>query len=147
MLLLTLYPPPPHTDEMRLNASDSRSSRGLTSPTPDLYKPAETDRSANLGAPSPSRRLMLLLLWNAVSVFHYVHLMKCLLDETVIFFTEHSMKLYSFADAARLVFPSALLQCSPLSNNTFYLASSSAVISLPVKLNQNVISFTAVITL
>lgn len=48
------------------------------------------------------------------------------LEETVIFFTEHSMKLYAVIDGAGEFFPSFLLHFSPPSNNAFYLASLSA---------------------
>lgn len=71
-------------------------------------------------------------------------------DETVIFFTEHSIKLYTVVDGTGLfplrfiAFFSTIKQCILFG---FFECFPFSVISLHMELNQNVMSFAAVITL
>lgn len=106
MLFLTLYASAPQARSYLMHiASDTLSSSGLTSSILDLYKTAETDRSANFVLHLGTHSLQVLqdtLVYEIQIVFSIIlytpHEMQ--LDETVIFFTEHSMKLYAVVDGA-----------------------------------------------
>lgn len=74
------------------------------------------------------------------------------LDETVIFFTEHSMKLYAVVDGAKLFFfPCFFIALFSAVKQYilfgFLRVLPFAVVSPHIKWNQNVMSFAAVITL
>lgn len=70
------------------------------------------------------------------------------LDETVIFFTEHSMKLYC-CRWGKVVFSVVFITLFSATKQYFILLPPAllfAAVSILIKLNQNVMSFAAVIT-
>lgn len=102
MLFLTLYASTPQAKSCLMHAaSDTLSSSGLTYSTLDLHQTAEIDRSAN----SVLHLEFCTIPWfyelqTLLSIILCIH-HEMQLDETVISFTERSMKLYAVVAGAR----------------------------------------------
>lgn len=157
LLFLTSYASSPQARSCLMHtASDTLSSSGLTNTQQTGYKTTEIRRSANFVLCLSTHRLWVLhdtsVLWYTDTVFHYaVHTSwnAAWWNSNLLYWTFN--EIICCRRWSKIFFPS-LFYCIVLCHQTIHFiwiprVLPLAVVSPRIKLNQNVTSFAAVITL